>query len=67
MPENSRQNLVAENQQLAEEAKKAVLKAIIESAPNAGFGAIEHIACAYALVVGAKWGHLPGESLASGR
>lgn len=66
MPEDSKQDLVAVNKQLAEEAKQAVLKTIIESAPDAGFGAIEHIACAYALVVGAKWGHLPGESLASG-
>jgi hypothetical protein len=66
MAEDSKQDLVAENKRLAEEAKKAVLEAIIANAPNAGYGAVEHMARAYALVVGAKWGHLPGESPSAG-
>jgi hypothetical protein len=65
MAEN-RQDLVAENKQLTEEAKNAVLKRIIADAPSVGSSQIEGIARAYALVVGAKWGHLPGESPSSG-
>jgi hypothetical protein len=48
---------------LTEEARRALLKAIIELAPNAGPGRIEDAARAYALVVGAKWGVLPGGPL----
>jgi hypothetical protein len=65
MAEN-RQDLVAENKQLTEEAKKVVLEAIIANAPSAGYASIEQMARAYALVVGAKWGHLPGESPSAG-
>jgi hypothetical protein len=52
---------IAENKRLSEEAKNALLAEIIAAAPNAGTGQIEPLARAYTLVVGAKWGHLPGE------
>ena len=59
MPDEKR-DLIEDNKRLTEEAKKAVLEAIITEAPNAGLSRIEQVARAYALVVGAKWGALPG-------
>jgi hypothetical protein len=61
---DEKRDLIEENKRLSEEAKKAVLEAIITEAPNAGLNRLEQVARAYALVVGAKWGTLPGGSLA---
>jgi hypothetical protein len=54
MPENSNhQNLIDENRILTQQAKKALLKAIIEFAPNATMpDRIEDAARAFAIVVG---------------
>lgn len=60
---DEKRDLIEENKRLSEEAKRAVLQAIITEAPNAGLNRIEELARAYALVVGAKWGILPGGSL----
>jgi hypothetical protein len=65
MADSSKQELADENRRLAEEAKKAILTSIITAAPDATATGIEHLADAYALVIGAKWGHLPGVSSAS--
>lgn len=46
--------------ELIEEAKQSLLEAIIEKASTAGTGQLETVARAYALVVGAKWGTIPG-------
>lgn len=61
---DEKRDLIEENKRLSEEAKKAVLEAIITEAPNAGLNRLEQVARAYALVVGAKWGTLPGGPLA---
>jgi hypothetical protein len=60
MPENSQQNLIDENKTLTQQAKKALLKAIIEFAPNATTpDRIEDAARAFAIVVGVGPGVLP--------
>jgi hypothetical protein len=46
--------------ELTEEARKVLLQAIIAYAPDAAPTRLEETARAYALVVGAKWGKLPG-------
>jgi hypothetical protein len=58
---DEKQDLTWENERLAEEAKKAILEEIVSQASGAG-SRIEIYARAYALVVGAKWGQLPGAS-----
>jgi hypothetical protein len=58
---DEKHDLIGENKRLAEEAKKAILEEIVSQASGAG-SRIEMYARAYALVVGAKWGHLPGAS-----
>lgn len=51
---------VPETKQLTEDAKRALLKAIIAAAPKANDARLRGIAQAYALVVGAAHGYLPG-------
>jgi hypothetical protein len=58
---DDKRDLAVENQRLAEEAKKAILEEIVSQASGSMIR-IEIYARAYALVVGAKWGHLPGAS-----
>jgi hypothetical protein len=55
-------NLIDQIQQLTDEAKVALLKAIKASAEHSGN--IEKLAHAYALVVGAKTGVLPNGQIA---
>lgn len=55
-------NILDEIKDLENEARRAVLKQIVEVAPKSGLGRIEELARAYALVVGAARGSLPGQS-----
>jgi hypothetical protein len=51
---------VPEITQLTEDAKRALLEAIIAAAPKASDARLPGVAQAYALVVGAARGYLPG-------
>lgn len=46
---------------LEKETGEPLLTAIKENAPGANITSLQRLAHAYALTVGAKWGHLPGE------
>ncbi|BBZ30371.1 hypothetical protein MMAD_46660 [Mycolicibacterium madagascariense] len=62
MPEST-ENIHDEVNRLTVEAERALLQQIIELAPKSGLGRIEEAARAFALVVGARPGVLPGGPL----